>query len=294
MAQVTQLDDRIAKCNKILNENPNSQIFAALAEAYRKKGELDKAFRICQTGLKIHPNYGSAHMVMAKVNLDKGLYDWSEMETRKAIELDGNSHATDLLLAEIHIRRGEFAKATKILDRLQSADPNNQHVMKLLELAKKIPLEAPQMSTSVSRPKPKVKEAEEPHEADRPQEKAPRIPERLTIKDLIELVSEVTGVEGVILINSEGLVAESKWPGSDSPDAYAAIAKDIESTAQSQIDISGFGKCQNIFCEAGDLVLNLLPLKENLLLIKANNRVNLGRLRLKLAGLLGKLDYDFS
>lgn len=290
MAQVTQLDDRIAKCNKILNENPNSQIFAALAEAYRKNGELDKAFRICQTGLKIHPDYGSAHMVMAKINLDKGLYDWSEMEAKKATELDGDSHATDLLLAEIQIRRGEFTKATRILDKLQTADPNNQHVMKLLELAKKIPLEAPERRAPVSQPKAEAPRTEAPE----PVAEVPQPPEKLTIKDMIEIVSGLTGVEGVVLINSEGLVAEYKWGDGDSPDAYAAVAKDIESTAQSQIGISGFGKCQNIFCEAGDLVLNLLPLKENLLLIKANKRVNLGSLRLKLTGLLGKLDYDFS
>ena len=68
MIDLDEIEDRIAKCNKLLDANPNSQIFAALAEAYRKKGELDKAFRICQGGLRIHPSYGSAHVVMAKIN----------------------------------------------------------------------------------------------------------------------------------------------------------------------------------------------------------------------------------
>ena len=64
MVDLVEIEDRISKCNKLLDANPNSQIFAALAEAYRKKGELDQAFRVCQSGLRIHPNYGSAHMVM--------------------------------------------------------------------------------------------------------------------------------------------------------------------------------------------------------------------------------------
>ena len=44
MVDRSDIDERIEKCNKILDENPSSQIFAALAEAYRKKGDLEKAF----------------------------------------------------------------------------------------------------------------------------------------------------------------------------------------------------------------------------------------------------------
>ncbi len=142
MAHLAELEDRISKCNKILGENPNSQIFAALAEAYRKKGDIDKAFRVCQSGLKIHPNYGSAHLVMAKINLDKGMFDWAEMEVMKAVESDGSSHATELLLSEIYIQKGELEKAIRILGKLNSQDASNQHVVKLLELAKDISRQA--------------------------------------------------------------------------------------------------------------------------------------------------------
>ena len=87
MTTTVDIQDRISKCQKILETDPNSQIFAALAEAYRRNGDLDKAFRICQNGLKIHPSYGSAHVVMAKINLDRRLYDWAEIEAKKAAEL---------------------------------------------------------------------------------------------------------------------------------------------------------------------------------------------------------------
>ena len=53
MATTSELDDRIEKCQRLLDADPNSQIFAALAEAYRKKGELDLAFRICKNGFKL-------------------------------------------------------------------------------------------------------------------------------------------------------------------------------------------------------------------------------------------------
>lgn len=285
MAQATELNDRITKCNKILDENPNSQIFAALAEAYRKKGDVDKAFRVCQSGLKVHPDYGSAHLVMAKISFDKGLYDWAEMEVNKIIELNGNSHATDMLLAEIYIHKGESAKAAKILNKLQSVDANNPQVMRLLDLVKKLPLKSPE------KPAITANIVEESIPPEKPE--TPKPAEKISIKQLLDSISEVAGIEGALLINREGLVAEARWEDAQPPELYGAIAKDIERTIQSQIEISHFGKYENILVEADDLVIDFLPLKDNLLLIKANRQINLGTLRLKLSQLLSKLDEDF-
>ncbi|UCD18539.1 MAG: roadblock/LC7 domain-containing protein [Candidatus Zixiibacteriota bacterium] len=283
MPDMTELDDRIAKCNKILDENPNSQIFAALAEAYRKKGELDKAFRVCQNGLRIHDGYGSAHMVMAKINLDKGLYDWAQMEIEKAAELDGRNHASDLLLAEIHIYKGEFAKATRLLDKLHRIDSSNQHVNRLLEIAKKLPME----SAKIIEPQTPPEDVQAPLEEQPTQEQAPA---GISVKELLDSMANLPGIEGVLLINGEGLVAEATWNSSQESDLYGALAKDIERVVQSQIEMSRFGTYRNILLEAEDLVVNFIPIGDNLLLIKANKQVNLGTMRLKLASLLDKVD----
>jgi predicted regulator of Ras-like GTPase activity (Roadblock/LC7/MglB family) len=286
MTQVTELDDRIAKCNKILTENPNSQIFAALAEAYRKKGEVDKAFRICQTGLKVHPKYGSAHFVMAKINMDKGLYDWSEMEVVKAIELDGHSHATDLLLAEIYIQKGEFNKATKLLSSLQAGGASSQHIERLMEMVKKLPLEV-QSITGTAPDKTGAEEAEKMEDITKPAEP-------VTLRELLDAIAELAGVDGVLLINREGLVADSRWDDPRAPELYGALAREIERTIQSQIDISHFGKYENVLIEADDLVMCMLPLKDNLFLIKGNKQLNLGTLRLRLTGLLSRMVKDIT
>jgi predicted regulator of Ras-like GTPase activity (Roadblock/LC7/MglB family) len=285
MSQSAELDDRIAKCNRILEENPNSQIFAALAEAYRKKGDLDKAFRACQNGLRVHPNYGSAHMVMAKINFDKGLYDWAEIEVNKAIELEGVSQAAELLLAEIYLYRGEAGKAVKILNRLSAADKNNPQVQKLMQVARKIPQER----FPKEEPEPKF-------------EKVPKVEKKIEIKSsgeisinqLLDQIDSIPGVEGALLINDEGLVAESRWDGSTPPDLFGAVACDIIRTIKSQIDICQFGQYESVLIEADGLMLNIISLRNNLLLIKTNNKINLGTLRLRLSGLLTRLPKDFS
>jgi len=139
VSTTSDIDERIVKCERILESDPNSQIFAALAEAYRRNGNLEKAFSVCQSGLKVHPLYSSAHVVMAKINLDRGLYDWAEIEVRKAAEVGGWTRTIELLMSEIHIYKGDFKAAVKLLTKLHQADPNNTQTTKLLEIARQIP-----------------------------------------------------------------------------------------------------------------------------------------------------------
>lgn len=299
MAHLAELEDRISKCNKILGENPNSQIFAALAEAYRKKGDIDKAFRICQSGLKIHPNYGSAHLVMAKINLDKGMNDWAEMEVMKAVECDGNSSATELLLSEIYIHKGELDKAIRILNKLNSQDANNQSVIKMLELARNISSQAERQHEAesaeeideepVSEYAPvDISAAEPPADGSKKKDGS-----NISIIQLLENIVKVKNVEGALLINSEGLVAEQCWADEVAPDQYGAFAREIEKNIQSQIGEFGFGAYQNILIEADNLVISFRPLGNNLLLVKANGKINLGSLRLKLGGLLERFKNEY-
>ncbi|MFH2037190.1 MAG: hypothetical protein ABIJ45_12370 [Candidatus Zixiibacteriota bacterium] len=299
MAQLAEIEDRINKCNKILGENPNSQIFAALAEAYRKKGDLDKAFRVCQTGLKIHPEYGSAHLVMAKINLDKGLYDWAQMEIDKVIELDGNSHATDLIAAEIFIYKGEFAKATSLLNKLHVADSMNQNVIKLLELAKKLPNQAPEKSSSqkkagvavLSTPEILVTE-HAPIDVSDSVAAASNNPRKasISLSEFIDAIADIPCIEGVLLIDRQGMVAEKRWNLDRSPDEYGAFAREMEKAIQEQVELVNFGQYESVLLEARDMVITLLPIEDYLLLIRGSSKVNLGSMNLKLNAYLKKLD----
>jgi tetratricopeptide (TPR) repeat protein len=143
MFSTSEIDNRISQCEKILDQDPNSQIFAALADSYRKKGEFDKAFRVCHNGLRIHKSYGAAHVVMAKINLDRGIYDFAEIEANKAIEIDGRTCRNELLLAEIYIYQGAFKKAISFLKKLSKENPENEQIVKLLKIAERIPNDQP-------------------------------------------------------------------------------------------------------------------------------------------------------
>jgi predicted Zn-dependent protease len=129
MQSAVKVDERISKCEEILEKNPDSVIFAALSDAYRRRGDLAKAFHVCSRGLKSHPDYGPGHLVMAKINLERGMYSEAEKELTFAVQADGKTRATELLLAQILVKKKETKDAKRILEKLKIADPENELIL---------------------------------------------------------------------------------------------------------------------------------------------------------------------
>jgi predicted regulator of Ras-like GTPase activity (Roadblock/LC7/MglB family) len=282
MINAVEIDERISKCQKILDVDPNSQIFAALAEAYRKKGELEKAFRVCQNGLRIHPSYGSAHVVMAKINLDRRLYDWAEIEARKAAEIDGLTRTIEFLLAEIYIYKGEFTQAVKLLKKLNEADPNNDQIKKLLEIAQKIP-EEQTLVTEQAAPEPGdgTGQTDEVPVAD---EQA--TPQRLGVRDVVEQALKIGGVQGALLVNFEGLIVDSEWRLSMDSSLCSATLGDVSNLLSKDLVKSSFGDFYTVLIEAAKNTFYLVRVHNGLFLFVTDSKANLGTIRMKVENLL--------
>jgi predicted regulator of Ras-like GTPase activity (Roadblock/LC7/MglB family) len=287
MVPGADIEDRIEKCQKILEGDPNSQIFAALAEAFRRKGELDKAFRVCQSGLRLHPNYGSAHIVMAKINLDRGLYDWAEAEVKRAIDIEGNSRTIELLLAEIYIFKGEFVGAVKLLRKLHLADPGNEQIKKLLDIAQRLPDEQAAQLEPKSLRSGKVEirgRHAEPSPAALPAAAKPNT--RLSSREVLEQAVVLPGIDGALLINFEGLVVESEWGTQLDATACAAAMAEVTKLANHELARTAFGPANVVLIEASNSVYYLIRVQEGLFLFYGNGTTNLGTLRMKITSLL--------
>ncbi len=282
MTAVLEVTDRIEKCQKILETDPNSQIFAALAEAYRKNGELDKAFRVCQSGLKVHPSYASAHVVMAKINLDRGLYDWAEAEVRKAVDIEGPSRAADLLLAEIQIYKGEFDAASRLLRQLCQSDPRNEQIRKLLDIAKKLPEEKARLAAQTPHAP-----AESSLPKDAPVSGVSRV---LTTKEILQQGMSIPNLAGGLFVNNEGLVVDSEWSLALDPAVCGATLTEVHHFLTQELVRTSFGKVQTVLIETADPVLYLVRVKQGMFIFQGAAGINLGTLRMKVAALVEKYD----
>ena len=285
MAPTVEIQERIDKCQRILDSDPNSQIFAALAEAYRRQGDLEKAFRICQSGLKIHPSYGSAHVVMAKINLDRRMYDWAEVEARKAAELDGWTRATELLLAEIHIYKGDYEGAVKLLKQLTKGDPDSVQIQRLLHIAEQLPRPGESQEQSATASAPPDQSGAVAYEQETPQGLGPA----QTIGGIGSLLSQaigIPGVDGALFVNAEGLIAESQWTLGQDANLYAATLCEIGNRLHDDLMAASWGHVRTVLVETSDRIFYLVRRADGLLVFVVDDGTNLGGLRLRLQNLL--------
>lgn len=288
MLNLAELDDRIAKCEKILAENPNSQIFAALADAYRRKGQLDKALEISRNGLKLHANYGSAHLVMAKIHMDRQMYELAEKELEEAIRLDGRTRATELLLCEIFIHKKKVSEALSILEKLHITDPENQEVKYLLELCRK---EAEKARPTTVLPKPTFSEPV-PYKrrggdsniftpnTERPQDSV------IGPREALDELLATPEIEALMIVNREGLIVEKKFKAEWEADPLAAVTASIFNVAENGLEKGEWGQLEKIWIDTERVNFLVVRMEDKVLMVVYRPDINLGRFKMKVGAFL--------
>ncbi len=299
MSTTLQLEDRIEKCRKILEENPRSQIFAALGEAYRKKGDLERAYLITKQGLEYHPDYGPAHVVMAKIYLERRLYGEAEKELETAMKLDGKTRATEKLLAEVWLRKGELEKAQEALVRLKESGPADESISTLLNLSRGLKERtsafSPEKSKEIQRePSPLLQLSEQYRTLDevRPAPQVAAKPEKIySWGQLVDTLKTFPLVRGALIIGSDGLIVENKSSGVLNPDWVGPLCLSVVEIVVQNLPRLDFGKLGQILVETPSVVIWIWQVRGHYLVLWANPEVNLGSLKMRVTQILEQIDF---
>jgi len=283
MIDVVEIDDRIAKCERILASDPQSQIFAALADAYRKRGDTARAFDICSQGLMAHPEYASARIVMTKIHLAKENYELAWTELQKAIDITGRTRSTDLLEAEILIRRGQKSEAAAIIDRLSGADPEYQNIKRLLELIEK-------EETTTVRVEPQQESFPRPvisqtfHES-------PSIPKKVVLlSQAIGLLKITPRVLGVLAVGKQGLILDARFDSNFSKEEFGALSKSIYDNVILSMSKTALGSATEIMIETSASKIWIIKKQKIFLVIYTRDDVSMGALKLKVDELFDNVE----
>jgi len=321
--------ERIEKCRQILDANPESQIFAALAEAHRKLGDLKSALDTCNDGLRKHPHYGSAYLVLAKIARDQKRYFDAEKAAQKAIELEGRTRSAEILLSDIYLQTGNFRGAESILNRLAKADPGNTSVQRLLQLAQKairaaeLPpsssgrLATRPMSPSEAEPRQEstaevptrsisVKDVEPEREPEPPAASSPEpppapaeteSPESLPVGsdgdgpwiDVFAALERFPHLRGRLAVGYDGLLLETDMEIRSDAENASAMAAELFKSVCGEWPDDRFGSPEQLMIETEQSIWWIWPFPEYLLVLWCDPHVNMGPLRLRLTQLEGLL-----
>ncbi len=277
--ELLELEERIEKCRRILSDHPDSQIFAALAEAYRKKGELDKAFEACRGGLKNHPDYGAGHLIMAKVNFDREMYSEAEKELLLAIKLDGRTRVTEQLLVQIMIKKGEFKEAKSILEKLLSTDKKNLTLKSLLEEIQKGLKEQKKRGVILK-----------PIDTFSPEEEKPQpVEKNLPYSEALFSLTSLPNLMGALIVGEDGLVRENRLKIDLDQESSGAITAELFREITAGLPKIDYGELQQFLLETDEFIFWTMKLKKYILLLICRGEANLGYLKIRVEQILARL-----
>lgn len=123
----------IEKLERRVAENPEGRMFAHLADAYRKAGEVEQAERLILEGLERHPNYLSAHLVLGRVYLDSERLDEAKRQFQKVLDLDPDNLIALKALGDLTVSEGSLPEARPWYERMLQVDPYNEEAQAALD-----------------------------------------------------------------------------------------------------------------------------------------------------------------
>lgn len=123
---------QIRRFERQYEENPESFVFARLADAHRKAGNPERGLEILERGLERHAEYMSAHIVHARCLMDLGRQERAVEAWSRVLELDPQNLVALRALAELALAAGDRAVARTWAERLLHVDPLNEDAARLV------------------------------------------------------------------------------------------------------------------------------------------------------------------
>ncbi|MGZ3687092.1 MAG: tetratricopeptide repeat protein [Bdellovibrionota bacterium] len=118
---------------KKYQEDPNSRVFAPLAEAYRKAGLIDEAIEIAREGLKIHPQFVGGRVALARALFDKKRFDEVIDELAPIVRDVPDNLIAQRLLAESSLMQGRVADALGAYKMLLYFSPHDRETAQIVK-----------------------------------------------------------------------------------------------------------------------------------------------------------------
>ncbi len=128
----------IEKYQKILSQDPQSKLFAPLADALRESGDLPQAERVALEGLRRHPEYVGGVVILGRILIDKKEFTQALPHLEKALQLSSENILAYQLMAEVQLQLKKPAQALKAHKMVLFFNPLNEKSQRAVEKLEKL------------------------------------------------------------------------------------------------------------------------------------------------------------
>jgi tetratricopeptide (TPR) repeat protein len=127
------MPDDIRAMTAELAADPTSLVFLELADALRRRGQLEAAFKVTRNGLARYPELATAHDLAARIFADRGELDRAFESWVTALNHDPALLGAHKGLGFLYFRANDLTSAEKHLAYVAEADPGDAGAAAALE-----------------------------------------------------------------------------------------------------------------------------------------------------------------
>src|SRR5450759_1293915 len=127
---------RLKELKRLLQKDPTSRQFLALAEEYRRHGKYRDAVITLERGLQLHSTSVAAHVALGRTYQQLDRLEDAIRAFTSALRLDRENLVAIRQLAEVYLAKGdkvEAIKKLKLYRGLQSGDRDVNDIIQRLE-----------------------------------------------------------------------------------------------------------------------------------------------------------------
>ncbi len=264
------MSDDIRTLTTRVAEEPSSLAFLELAEALRRRGQLDAAAKVARGGLSRYPGLADAHDLLARILTDQGDLAGAFDAWADALRLDPLRTGALKGIAFLYFRAGDAPSAIAHLQRASEADPDDESIAQALARVRR---EARGMAAAFTEPAAAVESTTAAAAESVPTASAPSSP--------------FTGLEGahaLLLVDANGLRLAGGLTGGDDEetgDQVAAQLAGVSREATRATRLLGLGAWQAVTVESPDTHFVLVrPTGETVLLAAREPSLPMARVTL--------------
>jgi tetratricopeptide (TPR) repeat protein len=125
--------ESIEKYKEIFRKDPNSQVFAALSDAYRDLGMLAEAEKVARHGVQRHPTYVSGFVSLGRILVAQEKWKEAEGVLLKAATLAPENLLAYQLLGQVYIQLKRPKEALKTYKLVLFLNPQSERAKKAVE-----------------------------------------------------------------------------------------------------------------------------------------------------------------